>query len=437
MSPPVMPLRLFATEYVDSPDFLATAEKASGLSVTEMTRLLETSSDRIRKALRLGNQPIQVSGRQVRITDIAGLIKLSPTLELEVAPKFLGDLSQTWREDFFVVANLTRHGRLLSRDHISASHGNRGDLASLIGYAMASMFWENHRRPLRTYRSEVWNEFSFDGDVDVETVVLPERDGYRQERLTLSRSNFYNTTIQSAVRVILPEVRNIDTRRQLTRVYEALHPQVKRPRESRTGVLPNRHRRWQPLFDLSRRVLDGFGMNLSPDKLNAPGFVMETWRAWEDLVLLGVRAGLRDEVVSGQQQHLLGTRHILLPGGDSAKVFVTPDVTVGPPRAPKLLVDAKYKTRVDSVRPRIAESDVYEAIGFMKATNTSRIVLSYPKVPQPGETLLEPGVSVDFERIDVAGLEIVGIEVEIRGISGPLGFQRFSSNLGAALSVFL
>src|SRR5262249_17887882 len=153
----------------------------------------------------------------VTVADIAGIIRIAPGVEIDVAPKFLGE-AKGWREDFFVLAHLVRTGRLLPREHIGAAHGARDDLTTLVARAMIDMFWTNHSRPLRKYRRRTWEELSIEGEVDAESVILPSPEGFHKEQLILARANEYNGTIKAAALSILPEVRHSDTRRQLQRV---------------------------------------------------------------------------------------------------------------------------------------------------------------------------------------------------------------------------
>jgi hypothetical protein len=312
-------------EYQEAEGVVAVASNATGIPENEVARLLTVTGERLRESLRTGGPPFQVGRDSVLVADVAGLLRLSPVLELEIAPKFLGNEWPSWREDFFVLATLSRHGRVLPRSRVAAGHGARDDLATLIGRSMVGAYWENHRRPLRTYRRRQTIEFAYDGDVDEESIAVPEADGFRQTRVTFDRANRFNATIQAAVVELLPEVRDSETRKQLSRVYEALAPQRQATQRHRPRTVPTRARAWQPLYDLSRQVVEGFGIHLERGGLSAPGFVMNTWRCWEDLVFLGARAGVPMQV-AGQRPFTLGER---TNDGIKTNVSVFPDVTVG------------------------------------------------------------------------------------------------------------
>jgi len=427
------PHRCSIVEYQEAEGVVAAASTATGVPETVIERLLTATGERLRESLRTGSPPVQVRRESVLVADVAGLLRLSPVLELEIAPKFLGNDWQTWREDFFVLATLSRHGRVLPRSRVSAGHGARDDLATLIGRSIAGMYWENHRRPLRTYRRRPTVEFTYDGDVDEESIAVPEADGFRQTRVTFDRANRFNATIQAAVVELLPEVRDSETRKQLSRVYDALAPQRQASQRHRPRTVPTRARVWQPLYDLSRQVADGFGLHLERGGLSAPGFVMNTWRCWEDLVFLGARAGASLQV-SGQRPFTLGER---TNDGIKTSVSVCPDVTVGAESPPVLLVDAKYKGRVERGRTRMAEADIYEAMAFLEATGAERIVLAYPRIPRAGDGVPTTGACTEFERVVIGRRTIIGVELEVRGISRAGGFRAFTSGMGAGLAPWL
>lgn len=426
--PSEAPYRLSVTEYLDSPDALAAVADALSITVPEVGTLLESANQRLIRQLDLAKPPIKVQSAGLRVEDIAGLVRVSQRFELEVAPKFLARDSATWRGDFFVVATLSNHGRVLPQDRLIAGFGERGDLATLVGRAVVEMYWSNARRPLRTYRRTTWRDFSVDGDVEPEELVSPDPDGYLQAVTVFDRSNPYNQVIRAAAERLLLEIRDTETRQQVLRVYERLAPQATLRQRPSAPRVPSRHRRWQPLYELSRQVLDGFGVELA-DALHrmSPGYVLKTAKGWEDLVTAALRHGLPSGVVHAQQPHELGTRN-------GATFKATPDMTLHLEHPP-LLADAKYKGRVGEETMQVAAADVYEGLAFMRAARAAKLLLLYPRRhrmddEQPPVAL---GSATTFEAIKVDELEIVGMEVECRGLSMKDGFRTFSRNLASAV----
>lgn len=95
--------RLSLIEYGTPVDLSRAIAEAIGVDRTKANSLLLEAGSRIASSLRLSYNPISVDAKGTRAIDFAGLIRLAPSLELEVAPKFLGldDTDAAWREDFF------------------------------------------------------------------------------------------------------------------------------------------------------------------------------------------------------------------------------------------------------------------------------------------------------------------------------------------------
>ncbi|HEX6749205.1 MAG TPA: hypothetical protein VF092_18050 [Longimicrobium sp.] len=421
-----LPLRLACTEGVPEHGFIGAAVRLGAMSAAEVRESIRSTSDRLRGLLRIKNA-LSVTGETLLVRDCAGLIRIAPGLELEVAPKFLGANEPSWREDFFLIASVVRTGAILPRERLRAESADRGDLASLVGRAMVTMYEDNHRRPLRTYHRKTWHEFAADGEPDPEDLILPDPDGFRQEGIFLDRENRYNATIRDAARRLLPEIRNPATRVQLTRVVEALSPQGAPRNSPRPRVVPSRHRRWQQIYDISLQVLEGLGLGLRPDLLHSPGYVLRTWFAWEELLSRALQLGLGEHHVKAKVSYPLGVR-------SGKRIVVTPDVSYR--RDATVLIDAKYRARRKDARTRIARADAYEVLAFMQAAGAKRTVLLYPRVARAEVTNDPPGSCRRFEKIQVGEAQILGLEVECRGIAAS-GFHMFAETLTQSVEPFL
>lgn len=134
--------RLSLIEYGTPVDLSRAIADALGLDRAKANSLLLEAGNRAASSLRLNYNPIIVSDKGTRAIDFAGLIRLAPSLELEVAPKFLGldDRDAAWREDFFFLSTLSRHGRLLASERLSASGGTPRDLSTLVARSITSMY---------------------------------------------------------------------------------------------------------------------------------------------------------------------------------------------------------------------------------------------------------------------------------------------------------
>jgi len=423
-------------EYGEPAEIIGPIADSVGLTHAKVRELLLNCGSRVGKTLGFSANPISIVGDGVRVVDVAGLLRAAPGIEIEIAPKFLGldAANPRWREDFFFLATLSQHGRLLPADRLSASTGERGDLHTLVARAMTDMFWDNYRRPLRSYRTHRFDDFSFEGDVEPEDIVQPGPDGYEQSVLLYDRSNIYNATILMAAMEILPNLRDPSIIAKLERMIQALTPQKKLCETARARTLPSRNKRWQPLYDLSVEVLKGFGLSFKSGSARAPGYLLNTWRVWENLLGISLQLGLGSDRVRLQKPSPLGNRHRIIDDKieRTLSAYVTPDAMVYELVGSKLsfVVDAKYKGNIEDGRTRISESDLYETLAFSKATDCTSIILAYPALSSKAFTLGEVCV---FERIIVDKVQLIGVEVETKGISNTGGLVKFAKRYSADL----
>jgi 5-methylcytosine-specific restriction endonuclease McrBC regulatory subunit McrC len=426
--------RFCLTEYDPPIPLVDQIVQTTGLAPARITKLLQLVGDRAALSLGFTNTPLQVAGQRAHATDFAGLLRVAPAIELEVAPKFLGSSAAGWREDFFFLAMLSRHGRLLNSDRLRAVSSANTDLATLVARALIQMYWDNHRRPMRTYRRRVENHFAIEGEVDPQDLRMPMDDGFAQTVIRFDRTNPYNAVVSAACAHLHPEVQDADVRANLERIMQSLGAQAPL-RSLRPKRLPSRSQAWQLTYELALDVLRGFGVTYDTGKAIAPGFVLSTWQVWEDLVTISLRAHLGSEAVVAQKGIQLGHRQWKAEGDRSSQrsLMVTPDLKIDGSKAGfgELLVDAKYKGRWHQGRQRIAEADVYEAMAFAKASKATRIVLVYPKTARAAPAPV--GTTTIFERVYVDELTIWGIEAEVRGIAGKAGLKTFAAGLVDAL----
>lgn len=424
--------RVTFTEYAEPSGVSSTAEQL-GMIPRELVLRLDESSRRIADQVGV-RDCIEFARDAFRFVSVAGLLRLSPGAEVEIVPKFLSADDPNWREDFFTVASIFRFGRILPREALRATIGGTAAIADLVARAMVEMYNRNRPRPLRAYRRRSWASYEIDGEVDPESTIVREDDGFRQSGLMLDRNNEYNFAIHSAMGLLLAEVRDGDLRRQLTEAHHHLSPQTDlRLPQRRRRLLPSRHGRWQDLYDLSLAVLQGLGLSLRHlDNVLAPGFLVKTSESWEALVANTIRVGLSERAVS-KRSFVIGTRW--RPNGDTANVAVTPDVSVQRSDGSVLLIDAKYKIRYGQVEEfQIAAADVYESLAFLEAAGARRILLVYP---MPGE--VQPrqlGRAVILDRVTIGGSEIIAAALDVRGISRPGGFRELSEAFAKILRTY-
>jgi 5-methylcytosine-specific restriction enzyme subunit McrC len=424
-------------EYGEPRRIITDIASSSTLTEKDVKALLVTAGERIAAVLGMSAPPLTVERDQVRAVDIAGLVRVAPGIELEIAPKFLGDDSSDtrWREDFFFLSNLSKHGKILASERLHAGHSASRDLPALVARSVVEMHRDNSRRPLRTYRHAEDRDFAIDGDVDPESIALPSPDGFEQSVIRYDRRNVYNAAIKAAALVLQEECSDPSLRLQLGRVSAGLGPQ-RAIRSPRRRKLPSRARRWQDLHDLSVDVLQGLGLSFDPRKpAHSPGYVVNTWRIWEDFLTLTARLAFSGVDVKAQSGAVLGKRIRMQDGAARVNdLTVTPDMTLQRSvfGIDTLVLDAKYRTRADRRHQRIDEADVYESLAFAQANKTRTVVLLYPAVPTGAEMQL--GSVLPFERIEVEDVVIHGLQVEVRGISKSGALRAFSTALAQGIT---
>lgn len=420
--------RFTAIEYAKPSALHEEIARRSNVSASTARELLLRAGDRVRGILGLESVPLAINADRFQFQNVAGLLVLASGLELEIAPKFLGS-APGWREDFFLLAMLSHHGRLLDGEGLKSSALATSDLATLIGRSLIEMYWKNQRRPLRTYRRLPHMEFAIEGDFNPEDLPVPSEEGFPQSVTTFTRENPYNAVIRAAAAGLAPVVPDVETRMRLERLAQHL-PHQQWPSRLQDRRLPSRSRAWQPTYDLSLDILRGLGGAYDPKNALAPGYVMQTWQVWEQLVSLSLRNAFSPKNVLLQSPNKLGMR---TQDGVVRALNVVPDAIITTTAgARRVIVDAKYKGHVDRSYTSISNADIYEALAFSRATGIREVVLVYPR---PVEGSLSPsdevGYAAEFARAVADGVLIRAIELSVCGISGRQGLKRFTDALAS------
>jgi hypothetical protein len=414
--------RIALQELKERPHTTREIAQKSGISDAEVILQLRDLNERVRTLLGYTEDPLTTtSGGAWKADGVAGLLRLNSQVELEIVPKFLNPQSHTWRSDFFLLAVLVKTGHLLVHEDIGAGTQDRGDLATLIAQSLLALHDENIRRPIRAYKRIQRADFSMDGDVEWDTLVLPEPDGFVLSRLELTRQNPYNATIAAAAEILIPEVGDCDTQSQLQLLVRNLTPQPAPP--TVFPPLPLRHHSWQQAYDLAQLVVEGLGLDLRGGAFTGPGFVLSTWTAWQALCEEVVRRALPGHKVVGQKRWIIGHR-------GNSPVYVNPDISVLREDTIDILLDAKYKTRAER-KSSITSSDVYESLAFLKAADATYMGLLYPA--KQDLATLSLGRWVTFDNVVIDNMAIEGIEVQIQGLAQRGGFDQLVRSTRAAL----
>jgi len=420
-------------EYVSSGGALSEAAARSGSSVESLRNLLLSAGERTATKLGFLSNPLKVTGTEIKAVDFAGMIRAGDLLELEVVPKFLDASASAWREDFFFLSMISRHGHILHRDKLGALTAASSDLTTLIAQCLAVMFLQHSRRPIRTYRKHVETDFLLEGEVDEIDLLTPDSGGFRQNVVRYSRDNPYNRLLLEAAKSVLPSIRENVTRTSIERMISMLGKQESRVPQ-RYQRLPSRARHWQSTTELARDILDGLGTNYGAGRTLAPGFVIDTWRLWEDVLEIGSRALPSGFRVHSQKGCSLGKRQqrVGATWGSPHPFDAVPDFLVEGTEMPaSMIVDAKYKGRFSDTARRVSEADVYEALAFSEAHGIPRVLLLYPRSGSLARSRV--GSQELFEKITIGNTQIWAADTEIRGIASGGSLGEFAQNLGKGL----
>lgn len=418
--------RFSISEYGESKKLVEEIQSKSSYSKAEINDLILKCGDSVSKELGFNKSPILISSGKVRAIKFSGLIQVAPGIELEVIPKFVGAEFDSWREDFLFVATLSKHGYLLSSDNISSSLSKNDNLHNIIALSFSKMYMENRRKQIRTYSTIVEHEFAIDGEIDIEDILIPSIDGFKQKTLQFSKTNPFNAVISQAAKILLPHLTDPRAVQLIERVIHHIGPQKIVPR-IRFTKLPSRSKHWQKLYDLSVDISKNLGLSMRHGELRIPGYVIDTWRCWEDLI--GVMANKNKDLFKVEYHPKFKLGEKLSESTSDVNVYPdyilqTHDRSLDP-----FLIDAKYKTNILKGKTRISESDIYESLAFLKSSNTRLIILIFP---EQGSNMGSGELKV-FEQIMIEDKIILGAQLCINGISRKSHFNQISKVLGQSL----
>lgn len=372
------------------------------VSLTDIKDLLSKANAIIKRSLNIERNVLVITNGKLRALGIAGVISLSKDIELEIIPKMLSDSADNeWKESLFLLAALSKHGNIITSEHIHSSTTYKNSLYDIAGRVLAREYTANRRKPIRQYRREQFYDFSIDGEIDFDSAPEKNPDGISQERISFDKFNPFNATIQSAMRIVLPYVKDSSTRQILTRAVQELSKQVVIP-QKRLRVSA-RNKEWEEVYNLSFDIVCGMGSSLESGEIMSPNFIVDTWRIWEWLITVAMKIGLGSRFRAVPQATTVwGIKRIK---EKAYKVNVFPDVAVfecDNTKEPFFLVDAKYKVIPDEGSIEIDRLDLYEAFAFCHAAGVKRLFLAYPAVADDNHESGSVMLMSDYEIEDIS-----------------------------------
>lgn len=405
--------RIVLTE--DSPyaKTIPSLAKELGVDRYELASSLYGADAYLSKRLSISGS-LRIDRDRFTFSRIAGIFPVTEQLEIEVIPKFM-DGNETWRSDFLLLLARTRWGVVAERQMVSTSKSRNRSINDSLAMVFLTMFDKVFHVPIRTYQRQILQQFEIEGDLDEETVLLPDKDGFIQTVTEFTRRNDYNAVIAAAAQILSQSASDFDLRARLTRAVYQLGPQGALP-TSIPRMVPSRFRNWSDIYGLSIDILDGYGIDYANQgEVMSPGFVVRTSDAWEEFIRQALVTGMKGCTVAFQEKHPFAKR-------DNSTVKVRPDYTVRAADGRRLLVDAKYKYS-DASGKSISNADIYEGWAFMEATSIHKLVLLYPYAGN--------GMSAPFEQFQTVTDDdklIVGVRVN-PGLVGFKGLAHFAKEL--------
>lgn len=404
------------------------------LSVAEFKALIERANIVIKRALKIKREPLVISNGKLRALGIAGTIRLSKDFELEIIPKMLNDFGEgDWKESLFLLAALSKYGNIITTEYIHSSTAYKNSLYDIAGRILAREYFVNKRKLIRQYRKEHFVDFSIDGDIDFERVFEKNPDGITQSRVAFDKINHFNATIQAAMRIVLPYVKDSSTREIVFRAIQELGEQ-----KTKSHIklrIPARNKEWSEIYNLAFDIVSGMGSSLECGEILSPSFIVDTWRIWEWLITISMKIGIGSKYKTIPQSKT--TWGIKKSDGKSYKVNVYPDVAIfdkSVSDSPILLIDAKYKTLPETGNVEIERSDLYEAFAFCHATGVKQIFLAYPTVV---DEEYESGSIFCMATYEITDIKIKVIKVAFGSINKQGDIISFCRKLASDILAFV
>lgn len=412
--------RIVLTEGSYCPKTVTALAKELEMGESELITSLYTVDNYLSKRLSITGS-LRFERGKFAFSRLAGIFPVTSQLEMEVVPKFMiGD--ELWRADFLLLLARTRWGMLVERHLVGASKSRERSINDSLAMVFLTLFDRVSHVPIRSYGQRVIHQFEIEGELDEESIFLPEQVGFTQKVTEFTRRNAYNAVIAKAARVLSCAVNDFDLRARLERDICHLGPQNLPAALPRS--VPSRFRNWADLYGLCKDILDGFGIDYVNQGENmSPGFVVRTSDAWEEFIRQALVLGMKDCSITFQEKHPFAKR-------DNTAIKVRPDYTLRGVNGTRLLVDAKYKFD-DASSGTISNADIYEGWAFMQAANIPRLVLLYPFGSSRTKTTFE-----EFQHVQDEGREIVGVRVNPE-LAGLKSITHFADELAMFMRPFM
>lgn len=192
--------RIVLTEGSYCPKTVTALAKELGMGESELITSLYTVDNYLSKRLSITGS-LRFERGKFAFSRLAGIFPVTSQLEMEVVPKFMiGD--ELWRADFLLLLARTRWGMLVERHLVGASKSRERSINDSLAMVFLTLFDRVSHVPIRSYGQRVIHQFEIEGELDEESIFLPEQVGFTQKVTEFTRRNAYNAVIAKAARVL-------------------------------------------------------------------------------------------------------------------------------------------------------------------------------------------------------------------------------------------
>lgn len=394
-----------------------------GMKATDIIKSVDSANRRIASNLHIKRNVLTISDGNLIAQGIAGVIKLSNNIELEIMPKFFSEKTETeWRPTLYLLSALSQNGSILVDEKILSNSSHIDFLYELSGRILAAEYEKNKRKPIRKYHKENFCDFSIEGEIDFDNYLEKKSNGIGQKIINFDKKNKYNATISAAMKQVKPYISDNKTRNILKSaiINFEMQPYTKGPREK----IPPRNKEWEKAYNLAYDIMQGLGSSFDDGNFYAPGFIANTWQMWEWLITIAIQIGEKEKQVIKQNRIKWGEKNY---SDKITPVNVFPDISVfNNNNFPEYLVDAKYKLIENDKTGEIERSDLYEAYAFCNSLNCNHIFLAYPI---DFEGTLATGMVKEKSIYNIRNTKVHVIMVVLGTIKEKGGLYNFSTNL--------
>jgi len=424
-------MRISLTEYGDGINLNDLFQDTD--SYENVVRLAAEANKKIQKNLSISRNALVITDGKLRALGIAGTIRLSKDIEVEIAPKlFTHDDGNRWKESIFLLAALSKYGKIITNDHIHSNTSYKDSLYDIAGRILVDEYKLLRRKPLRRYRHENFSDFIIDGEIDFGSISERNPNGIKQERVVFDKKNSFNATIKEAMTIVLPYTKDNSVKYVLQKAIQEYGQQAQ-PSRQRLRI-PPRNKEWTTIYNLSYDIIAGMGSSLESGEIMSPSFIVDTWRIWEWLVTIGIKIGLgNDYSVVPQAITQWGAKE---SGQVRAKVNVFPDVAIykqNDRSTPVLLVDAKYKVLEDMGNSEIDRSDLYESYAFCDATGCKTLLLAFPSIANTPD---DSGNTTAIAKYSIKDTAIIATKVAFGSVQKQGDLSSFFRRMAAYIITF-